>query len=325
MPGVPTALDPSEPEPIPVEEAVARLDDEGFLAVVRELWKRRGWTVEAERTPEDRYVDLLLTKAWPENQRGVVRVVLPGAERPVSGADVEHLLGVTQCEDVDWSRVVVPGEVARSVRTRGEKYGVTVDDREAIIDAVERTGGADLVGRHVEPPVAGDVERLVARLPDGLRSALVDSDAARRVAAAVRRRFPEDPSPAEVERLVFAGFRGSLVAAAVLLAVMLAAGSGSLVFWLLMVPLLLAVYAGMLPTMAVDLYLYRRGAHLRDSAEVSTDGSGPEPSRAATDAARGPEDGAWTPSWWYLASFLLVPFPLVAGAVYWYRRRTAHR
>ncbi len=121
---------------------------------------------------------------------------------------------------------------------------------------------------------------------------LLGVDATPRVERLLSGLVPPDPTTADLARASFVGVRAALLGAVGLFALTLVSVDTGILFWLLLSAFLLVTYLGLLPTMAIDIYL-----------------------------VRGSDAVTWRPPWLLLATFLLVPAMLVAGAVYWHQRR----
>lgn len=280
-----------ESEPLAPETALQQLDDETFLAFVTALWGRRGWTVAERRDTGPWYVDLLAHGEWPTEQQALLRVQYPESERSLSSTDVRHFIRTVQQTAVDRATLITAGTVATSVRTQAEEFGIDVVDRSALLALVDDTGSRDLLAEQVGRPVEPAVE-LTEHVPEPLVDALERSDAAGRTERFLSKLLPPDPTKRDLARLTFAGFRVALVTSTVLFVLAFASLQSAVLFWLVLGCFLLSTYGGLLPLMAADIYLVRRAP--------------------AT---------SWTPRWTLLAGFLLVPVMLLAGGLYWYRRR----
>lgn len=281
----------ADAEPLSPEAALCRLDDREFVELVAELRERRGWFVD-RREGDAWYVDLLATTRWPARRRVLLRVHRPGSDKRLSTAEVRHFTGTVQHAEVDGGVLVTAADVPASVSHRAAELGVEVVDNEVLVERLERFGGTDLLDASVDRPVVA-AEGPVARVPDRLVGLLDRLNAVERVERALRRRLSPEPTVEEFAELSFSGVRVALGVATGLFLLAVAVANEGLGFWLLLGLFFLVAYGGLLPAMAADISLLRRA-----------------------------EESPWTPTWWYLASFLLAPAMLVAGGHYWFRRRS---
>lgn len=288
-------MPPTDPHPdddaISPIEALGRLDDEGFLGLLRGVRERRGWRID-RRDATDWYVDLFAHTTWPARRRHLLRVHLPESDRRVSATEVRHFTRAVQNAEVDGAALVTTDDVPESVRRRGAEFEVDIVDAPRLVRRFERLGGADLLAERVGPPVAVD-EGVLARAPDRLIALLAHHDVADRVDDVLAARLPEDPSQRDFAALSIRATAGALVVATLLFAGAVALGSG-VGFWLVLGLFFVVAYGALLPAMAADIYLVRRLP-----------------------------DVEWIPSWYYLGAFLLAPLMLVAGTHYWFHRRRA--
>lgn len=290
----PSGPDGPPPEPLSTEAALRELDDRAFVELVSGVWERRGWTVEAVHDPGAWYVDLSLVDEWPEERRALVRIKRPHSRKRVSGTDVRHFVRTVQGEEVDGGILVLPTAAPRSARQRAEEFNVEVVGTVELAAKVEGWDAHDLLAERVGRPLDTESTSLSSLAPAPIGSVLERFDVVASAERVLERRLPTDPTPEDVAGVTFAGVRIAVGLAAVAFVSALAAGPGSLLFSLLVGIFLLATYVGLLPLLAADIYLMRRF-----------------------------EATEWRPSWWSLASFALAPLPLVAGVIYWHRRRGA--
>lgn len=282
----------TDPPPLATDDALRQLDDGAFVEVVTELWERRDWTVEEISEQESQHVDLAVQCDWPVAERGRLRIELPESAARVGGTEVRHFVRTVQQAEVDWSSLVLPRETSRSVRRQAAEFGVRVVDIDDLARLIHRREAHDLLVEHVDRPLLVEADPLLARAPDPIADLLRRFDAVDRVEALLDRHLPPNPTVEDLAGLTFTGFRVSLTVVVGAFLLTVAAPGGSLAFWLLMGLFLLATYGVLLPVMAADVYLVRRF-----------------------------EPGAWTPTWWLFAAFLLAPVLFGVGGLYWFRRR----
>lgn len=279
-------------EPISVDEALQRLGTREMRDLVTRLWEERGWTLEEAASPDDRGVDLLFTREWPQNRRLLLRVQSFDENEQLNAADVQAFVRTVQHEAVDIARIITPTETPSSVEKGAREYGVDVMGPAALARLLDRLGERAALADLVDAPVVTDTgASLPPWVPERVSETADRFDLADRFEGLLARYLPPDPTMADMAELSFVGHRIALVASAVALLMLLPVGTGSVVFYVLVTVHLLVTYGGLLPAMTADIYLLR---------QTRT---------------------AWVPSWWYLASFIVVPLPLVAGALYWHRRR----
>ncbi|WP_336135024.1 restriction endonuclease [Natronomonas amylolytica] len=284
--------DAEPPEPISVEEALQRLDTRSMRDLVSRLWEERGWTLEGVSSPDDRGVDLRFSREWPRSRTLLLRALSFDRGDHLNDADVQAFVRTVQREGVDIARIVAPTETPSSVEATAREYGVDVMGPAALAALLDRLGQRAALAAQVDVPVATDsAPSLPAWVPDRLTAAIGRLDLADRLEALLARHLPPDPTMADMAALSFTGHRIALVGAALSLLLSVLAATGSVAFWVLMTTHLLVTYGALLPAMTADIYLCRQ---LRLE---------------------------WVPSWWYLVAFLLAPLPVLAGSVYWYRRR----
>lgn len=287
-----TAAEP--PEPISVAEALQRLDTRTLRDLVARLWEERGWTLETESSPDDRGTDLLFSREWPQNRRVLLRVQSFGANDHLNTADVQAFVQSVQRENVDIARIITTTETPSSVEAKAREYGVDLMGPAALEELLDRVGQRSALAAHVDDPVVTDSgPSPPAWVPDRVVSAVERLELADRFEALLARYLPSNPTMTDMAVLSFTGHRIAFVAStlALTVALLVPTGPGSAFFWVPMTAYLLVTYGALLPAMTADIYLLRQ---LRT---------------------------AWLPSWWYLAAFVVVPLPVVAGALYWYRRR----
>lgn len=287
-----SASSASESAPLSTGDALQRLDDAAFVDLIADFWERRRWTVEERRDPDTWYVDLSLRSDWPIEQRALLRIKRPSSRKPISGADVQRLARTVQQSGAEWGTLIVPEEAPRSARNRAATYDVNVLDRTDLGRLIDRWSGHDLLAERVGRPVVPITEPLTAHVPDPVDRVLERFDVLDRVGGLLDRYLPPNSSVHELAQLSFTGFRVTLTLAVVVFLSTLLTATGSIPFLLLTGVFVLVTYGGLLPLMAVDIYLVRRY-----------------------------EETAWTPAWASLASFLLAPLLFVIGGLYWYRRR----
>ncbi|QLD85470.1 restriction endonuclease [Natronomonas halophila] len=284
-----------QPDPISVAEALQRLDTRTLRDLVRRLWEERGWTLEDESSPDDGGVDLVFAREWPQHRRVLLRVRSFDANDHLNTADVQAFVRTVQREEVDIARIVTTTETPSSVEAKAREYGVDVMGPAALGTLLDRLGERAALAAHVDAPVITDTgTSLPAWVPDRLAAAADRLNLADRLERLLARYLPPDPTMADMAALSFTGHRIALVASALALLFLVPVGTQAVLFWVLMTAYLLVTYGALLPAMTADIYLRRQ---IR---------------------------GEWVPSWWYLGAFIAVPLPLLAGALYWYRRRN-HR
>ncbi|MFT4884315.1 MAG: hypothetical protein ACI8U4_001830 [Natronomonas sp.] len=280
------------PEPISVPEALQRLDTRAMRDLVTSLWEERGWTLEEESSPDDRGIDLLFSREWPQSRTLLLRIQSFDGNDQLNAADVQAFVRTVQREGVDIARIVTPTETPSSVKKGAHEYGVDVMGPAALATLLDRLGQrAALAARVDVPVVTGSSPSVPAWVPDRLAAAVDRRNLADRLEALLARHLPPDPTMADMAALSFTVHRVALLGAALSLVVSILAGAGSTAFLVVMTSHLLVTYGALLPAMTADIYLCRQLCL------------------------------EWVPSWWYLAAFLVVPVPVLAGGVYWYRRR----
>jgi hypothetical protein len=283
--------DPDDQEAIAPTTALRRLDDDAFVAVVEALWERRGWTIVERRDSDSWFVDLVAQIDWPDEQRGLLRIHRPDSETPLSGTLVRHFTRTVQQSPVDQAWILTTGSAPRSLSSQAAEFGVELLGAEEVARLIDTTKSRTLLAEHVEDPIASP-SSVLQRAPTPVVDLLDRVDATPRVERLLSGLVPPDPTTADLARASFVGFRAALIGAVGVFVLMLVSVNTGLLFWLLLSAFLLVTYVGLLPTMAIDIYL-----------------------------VRGSDAVTWRPPWSLLATFLFVPAMLVAGAVYWYQRR----